>query len=423
MVKKQRRAAEGRGGLEIVPRAEPLPLGHSLVLGREVPRRPSPAIPPAVAPVVAVASPATGKRRVSRGERRQLRQQAPVSQESAPRVPAAVAAAAAPAPRKKRRKEGQAPAVAAAAAPALRQRRRQEAPLADSAPATGNGNTFVPKDGPYTYEPDPDDHCETDIRAYQHLKPVLKQLEKSIYKTNAGDLRIWDPYYCNGGTVKNLATLGFPKVHNRNEDFYAVLASKKLPAHDVLVTSPPYSGDHIERCMRHCAFSGKPWCVLLPNWVSSKDYFKELLTTAPSLVGAKPEYLGPVGRSYHYWFPKGSERPDHVGNDGRTTPYASSWCIFLPGSVGGMRLMRNVEAQQRSSGEWVTAKTAKGLKWSARKVEERRLNVESRAAAQQTRKASAGAAAGGLGQRLGRGTNRKRRRPAGAVGDDEDDDE
>lgn len=31
---------------------------------------------------------------------------------------------------------------------------------------------------------------------------------------------IYDPYYCQGSTVARLASLGFPRVYNRKEDFY-----------------------------------------------------------------------------------------------------------------------------------------------------------------------------------------------------------
>ncbi len=42
-------------------------------------------------------------------------------------------------------------------------------------------------------------------------------------------------------------------VINRNEDFYATAARGDVPVHDVLVTNPPFSGDHKERILRF-------WC-------------------------------------------------------------------------------------------------------------------------------------------------------------------
>ncbi|CAK0865771.1 unnamed protein product [Prorocentrum cordatum] len=77
--------------------------------------------------------------------------------------------------------------------------------------------------------------------------------------------------------VRRLAGLGFRKVHNVNEDFYAVIESGKLPEHDLILSSPPYSGDHLERCLRFCGSCGSAWALLLPNWVQSRPYFREVL--------------------------------------------------------------------------------------------------------------------------------------------------
>jgi len=236
-------------------------------------------------------------------------------------------------------------------------------------------NTFVPTDGPYTYNPDPDDHCETDVRAYKHLKPVLVQLERVIHPLSGDQLRLWDPYYCNGAVKRNLASIGFPRVHNENEDFYEIVRSGKLPEHDVVVTSPPYSSDHLERCMRFVATSSKPCCVLLPNWVASKDYYKELLRSCKSWVKAPPMYLGPVGTPYNYWFPEGAERPEHVGDDGRTTPYRSCWYIFIPAKLGGPGLVKTLDVEMKKSGEWVIARTVKGLKWNSQKFLQRKPHL------------------------------------------------
>lgn len=36
----------------------------------------------------------------------------------------------------------------------------------------------------------------------------------------------------------------FLKVVNRNRDFYADIAKGAIPYYDILLTNPPYSGDH-----------------------------------------------------------------------------------------------------------------------------------------------------------------------------------
>jgi hypothetical protein len=48
------------------------------------------------------------------------------------------------------------------------------------------------------------------------------------------------------------------------EDFYAAAAAGALPAFDVLLTNPAYSGDHIARLLRICAaLPGAPPLLLL----------------------------------------------------------------------------------------------------------------------------------------------------------------
>lgn len=131
-------------------------------------------------------------------------------------------------------------------------------------------------------------------------------------------LRIYDPFFCEGRVVRLLSGLGFENVYNRNEDFYAAkaagmkarrwwqhvwfhrhrgdqpssesdsiqrcttwiahhrlplhptshnanAATGKLPEFDVLVTNPPFSGDHIERTLAFALACRKPWFLLLPQ--------------------------------------------------------------------------------------------------------------------------------------------------------------
>lgn len=70
------------------------------------------------------------------------------------------------------------------------------------------------------------DHCETSERAYADIVPLLTALAEKLGK-QPQDLLIYDPYYCQGSTVARLASLGFPRVHNRKEDFYEVRSVKE----------------------------------------------------------------------------------------------------------------------------------------------------------------------------------------------------
>lgn len=47
---------------------------------------------------------------------------------------------------------------------------------------------------------------------------------------------------------------------------------REVPQHDVLLTNPPYSGDHVERLLRFCRSSGAEcgafgWLVGLVGWL------------------------------------------------------------------------------------------------------------------------------------------------------------
>jgi hypothetical protein len=120
--------------------------------------------------------------------------------------------------------------------------------------------------------------------------------------------------------VRHLAELGFTNVYNKCEDFYAVQARGAGPEFDVLITNPPYSGDHVERILRFCVASGKPWFLLVPNYVYRKPFY------TPCLRQASPIYLTPAKR-YGYQSPS-FLRSDLKKGDLATSPFLSFWCVF-----------------------------------------------------------------------------------------------
>jgi hypothetical protein len=72
-------------------------------------------------------------------------------------------------------------------------------------------------------------------------------------------------------------------VINENKDFYEVVKNDEVPEHDVLVTNPPYSEDHVEKCLRfaalNCARHDRPYFLLLPSYVINKPYYVDALLT------------------------------------------------------------------------------------------------------------------------------------------------
>ena len=222
----------------------------------------------------------------------------------------------------------------------------------------------------YAFKPDFNDHFETSVTAFMDLIPVLAELRQSHkslrrvpFKTLAqeGDAPAtkqgfvaYDPYYCNGLVKQVLARLGlvdesdaehsgpkswYPTVshaYNENRDFYADVAApggfpfyswqehaaigfggdtvpltERLCAegYSMCVTNPPYSEDHIMRFLREFAIpSHRPWAMLVPDYIPSKKWFKDLIAevyqtaipteeVAKEDAPAKPAFIAPPRRT------------------------------------------------------------------------------------------------------------------------------
>jgi hypothetical protein len=190
------------------------------------------------------------------------------------------------------------------------------------------------------------DHFETPLVAYEHLLPALDLLAQRLKLKNRSALRVYDPFYCEGAVVSRLRSLGFSKVIHENVDFWAERASSgkrdSLPEFDVLVTNPPFSGDHKERIVRFCVELGKPWALLLPNYVANKSYYSASLSggsgssgsnsssvsssssSPSSAAAAAPFYIAPPpGEKYQFTHPEGTGHDD--------SPFDSFWFVDLSG--------------------------------------------------------------------------------------------
>lgn len=191
----------------------------------------------------------------------------------------------------------------------------------------------------FPFPTDPDDHCESPLQAYAHVQPLLSQVAKTVGSASDKDLKIYDPYYCNGAVIENLAVLGFPSVYNKKEDCYQVWASAaSYPSFDVLVTNPPYSADHIEKLVNHITspkMTGRPWFLLMPEWVHKKDYF--LSKTKSRQM--QPFYLIPKKR-YVYLPPKDYRASKKSDVHKKSSPFNSMWYIWGGTREGNDKLMR-----------------------------------------------------------------------------------
>jgi hypothetical protein len=153
----------------------------------------------------------------------------------------------------------------------------------------------------YPFETDPNDHCETSKEAYEDISNLLEILAIEMNKSKE-TLRIYDPYYCEGRVIERLRSLGFQSVYNKNEDFYAVCKSNNCPEFDCIVTNPPYSADHMEILLKFCLLSLKPWFLLLPNFVYTKEYYIKRILLKKVLLDMI-YYVIPMNR-YRYTTPK-----------------------------------------------------------------------------------------------------------------------
>jgi hypothetical protein len=90
----------------------------------------------------------------------------------------------------------------------------------------------------------------------------------------------------------------------------------------VLVTNPPYSGEHKQRLIDFLKKDKRPFALLLPIYTATKSYWKEFATavSSSSAQSTSPMYLIPPD-SYEYHHPEGT------GKD--VPPFFSAW--FLGG--------------------------------------------------------------------------------------------
>ena len=248
--------------------------------------------------------------------------------------------------------------------------------------------TPVKLDVNHAFECNPDDHCETSLEAHKDIVNFLNIVASQKNK-KPSELIIYDPYYCAGATRLNFTELGFPNVINENKDFYEMVAKNKVPEHDVFVTNPPYSEEHVEKCVTFAAKnmtqSGRPYFMLVPSYVVCKPYFVPALLTGGA-QGAEerentkeedaeddmnmhkkrgqvlPFYIAPTKR-YYYFTPKPlaklrnknidengieKKRRGHVGRRGeRTSPFLSLWiCGFGDDQIEALRMHKKLRREQ-----------------------------------------------------------------------------
>lgn len=207
----------------------------------------------------------------------------------------------------------------------------------------------------WNFSVDYNDHFETPSIAYEDILPALDSLAAAIHKSRS-ELIIYDPYWCQGNMIEHLRRLGFSQVININRDFYADIKHKRIPGmlfvvmvigeflvsfkvnlffseYDVLVTNPPYSGEHKTKLLSYLAASNKPFALLLPAYTASKSYWKQYITEAGTVIRKSSLPVSSLQSSHKskfelYVMPPDSYEylhPEGTGKD--RPPFYSAWFI------------------------------------------------------------------------------------------------
>lgn len=163
---------------------------------------------------------------------------------------------------------------------------------------------------PWNFIVEYNDHFETPQQAYVDLLQVLIYVAKDIGKA-LEDVIIYDPYYCQGRVITLLQSLGFRNIINNNRDFYRDISSNTIPEYDILVTNPPYSGEHKVKLLQYLQTIDRPYALLLPAYTATKSYWKDFIRFEnqrrrnESRPGDAVIYLLPPS-SYEYSHPEGT---------------------------------------------------------------------------------------------------------------------
>ena len=106
----------------------------------------------------------------------------------------------------------------------------------------------------------------------------------------------------------------------------------------MLLTNPPYSGDHVEKLVSFLAECNKPWMMLVPTYVAKKSYFRCLAELKPS-----PLFLCPTTRYFYY-------HPRWIQDDLKhrhTAPFKSIWICWINDRTNDV--IKALESCQRQS--------------------------------------------------------------------------
>ena len=224
----------------------------------------------------------------------------------------------------------------------------------------------------YPYEVDYNDHFETPLRAYEDILFLLDIVAPQKINRSKHQI-LYDPYYCNGKTIKQLSQLGYHspnsninsnqnQIQNQNKDkdknqnqnqnqnqtgiiihkkrdFYKDIQTNSIPLYDTFITNPPYSSNHKQKCLHFCIQQiqkyQKSFFILMPNYVACKDYFRQIINDLSSNV------------TIAYFVPNIPYEYEHPEGTGKTIPpFASIW--FCGMKKSNMQLLKQQQIDTNS---------------------------------------------------------------------------
>lgn len=101
---------------------------------------------------------------------------------------------------------------------------------------------------------------KSDNDDYYTPKSAWEMIQHLIPK----DRVVWDPFYGDGQSGKDLKSLGFDVIHE-DEDFF------KHNKGDIIVTNPPFSTK--KQILKRLVELDKPFILLCPGHLLSRKYF------------------------------------------------------------------------------------------------------------------------------------------------------
>ena len=211
----------------------------------------------------------------------------------------------------------------------------------------------------FPYEVDESDHCESPQVSYGHIAPLVRAVVSS--KPNP---KIYDPYYCDGGASDKLKLEGFTDVHHEKVDFYRTIRDGNVPPHDVFLTNPPYSGDHVEKLMSFLCLGAqqesRPFFLLMPQFVHKHEYYQRL-------IGRKKVFYIVPKKRYVYEPPPTFRKKKKSDTHKKSSPFVSMWYCWGGNDRDNERIIKQWMREEEGKGDCQLARSKSALRDLRRK--------------------------------------------------------